>query len=479
MSDGEVSAIKSYIDEKWKGDKDATREEHHSNVKDSLLFFVYRTSKYIFRVLIFSLLILFLWWRFGFTLGVPELYTLLFNFFYNFGGELAYSVSGVRYITFITLTIVAIIFIELVLAVFYIVLGINFNSSRKRYKNEVGVVAVFLLIFVFFFATNTLGITIGERISTISNPLNSTTASLRELFKEIKCDMNTECILNKKNNKELTQTSQTAYSISFQRQPELSFTLAELKDSGEWPLNYDIQAKGGKLFINSITCYQDKIDEAHFISKKDLKSEEIKPSEKSTYDKAICDLSKIKLNKTTRVKIIPVLEFTLIGNYEEDIPFINKELLTTTLKKVAEIKKKYPSESLESNSLFKVTRTFSPEPPLIFSNNEQKKVIMLYTFEKESSYSSFGKIKEATLDEITNLPSGFEEADSILLPKSLSVSKGKTSIRLNFNAKLPNEDKPVTIQTLGFKTTSKIARESDYFYMTITVPKEETQATQN
>ena len=259
-------------------------------------------------------------------------------------------------------------------------------------------------------------------------------SQFQQLIEEVKCSLSVECIEKQQNQEENQQAETTAYDMRIS--PSLNSYRESQLENREFPINLEVQSRGGNLYLEKVECYKGAPLEENLIDSNELDGREIEQDNLGTIGGVSCDLSSLEVNQTQDIKITPAIYYTLTLDYTQQIPIVDYQLYREevngeiTQRQIKdEVSVESPTNTV-SNALT-ISRNLNPGLPIIINTpqNGNQNYFLDLTFEKNTL--SLGEIQSTQLKEVSYSENTFEFTN-LSLPYTIEAYDGITSLPLEF-----------------------------------------------
>jgi hypothetical protein len=402
----------------------------------------------------------------------------IFDIFLNFEPNLvgAYSIFSIM-ITFL-------IYFNIYWYVLIKSLFVGFQKSIESLSKNVSKIQGPLL--VFFLVIFVIDITFFENRADYAQDLDDFRANwngeeqgqqtvLQAWWERTSCSWDPQCLLEKKNVNSVETSSSSSYKISLDESKIYSpYQSTDLK---EFLIPYEIEAKGNEILLDKIECYHEYKNEENLISTKDLEQRKVSFNSARIIPNIYCDLSSLisENNFNKEMKIFPILYYTIITDFSQEIPFVNYDQFKIPYDNdnyyfiEDEARKKYPLENgIDTTDIINIEPLLTPEPPLLLGAEEFQKDFRLQVRFKAQS-SSIGTVVNARVLSMQYPETFLTLNKEQTFPQELGTSKGESTLILPFSINHQAQIQGVEIARESIKfdieTQMKLDRESFEFIL--------------
>lgn len=327
------------------------------------------------------------------------------------------------------------------------------------------VLALLVLAEMFFIGSS---VNSDDIIYNFGESTEGTTQTSSNFFKDIMCKFDPQCFMQQQNQQSDTQAETTSYEMRIE-QSLSSYRESQLQ-TRELPINLEVESKGGRIFLDKVECYEGAPFEKNLLDSRNLGHKEIKNQNLAVVGGINCDVSGLSVDETKEVEITPVIYYTLVLDYNQQIPIVDfRKYREEQGEDISENRIREEVEVLSpvntASSALSISRYINPNLPIIINGDTQLPTTyyMDLTFEKSSS--SLGEIQKTTLINLSysqnhftfnelNLPYNVESYDGITsLPLEFSISttsldsQGSSQItlpiRMTFENSMKKEDRRI------------------------------------
>ncbi len=465
------SALESISERLEKVEDSTKRQEQPKAVNPSMIIF--RFVQIFGIIFIFSLFL-----KYEILSYFVEIQSMIFNLFLSMNLALvqAYSVFAIV-ITF--LIYFNIIWYFMISSLF---LGFdksfeNFSRSFQKYQSTILIIMVIIFAIDFSFLE-------GETYNSLEDfdfRSNWDDESINQQSKfdiwleKTSCSFNPSCILEQKNVNQVDTVSSTSYKFNLNQ--EDIFSSYQEQYLKEFPIPYEVEAKGNSIILDKLECYKSNKNEENLISSKELNGRVIQYENRRIIDGLSCDLSSLanEENYNEQVKIYPILYYSINTDFSQEIPFVdmNEYKLNFPGKEEYEIRNEIFSEfklpeGLTTSDILEIEPVINPKPPIILGD-ENFPTTMIFQIRFRAQSSSLGSVTKTTVLDMQYPQTYLSSTSKPTFPIMLGTSKGESTLSLPFtiNTQSSLQGSEIIREDIKFRIETQMKLDREFFEFTL------------
>ena len=386
--------------------QDSIERQEHEKIKNPYEI-LFRLAQIFTIVFVSSLL-----WRYDFFSYFPILQETLFTIMLSMNPAFVFVYSTYA------ILLAFLIYFDIIWYLFIKTFFFGFDKSMKSFSKSFQTYQVpLLIILVFIFAVDMSFFDGEEYLSagevefraSWDEEEGETKSKFERWIEQTSCQFSPACLLEQKNINDVEVVDSTSYRFTLEKDKILNNYQEQYLN--KIPIPYSVEAKGNEIILDKLECYIESVDENNLINTTNLNGRIIKHNNERIVDGLYCDLSSLAAEKyyDKEVKIYPVLYYTIITDFAQEIPFVdyNEYKLKHPGKEEFEIESLIQEEysipkGVKTTDIIEIEPILSPEPPVILQNPNQFSSNQLLLQIKFRSYTtSLGSIEKTTILNMT------------------------------------------------------------------------------